>query len=446
VNTGTTDVDELALRLNSGMQAYVRALVRRTRDGWELYHVWALIGAKPLDWQEQTWRYANIMFIASPIPAQDLAVLCARTSEAAITLDGVQAAVPTPQARAQWTNHPSFARLASPPLPWPVTEYSVSAADQSNRQLEDQMLVGQSCPSFPELNSGWRAFSEGNFSLKGAQQPPDRLARLQFASQEAWIGPVHVTPTELTADIRGSAVSGCEVECSGVTSRITQTLDRPGVVRFALESGLPESVWLWLKRGAAWLDYRSIDPRSGWTGDLRRAGVQIDTPVEPQANVEALLAAGEGPLIEYKRQLPVDANQTRKMLKTVAAFSSGQGGTMVFGMDPDELTVTGLGQEDAKQLRDRLYALVNRVVIPSPDVVIHDYRVDGKTILVIAVLPGQVPPYGIAADRGSRDKPEYYIRCGSSTYPAQPGELREAARSRPSIEHQSNRRTHFGPR
>ena len=30
------------------------------------------------------------------------------------------------------------------------------------------------------------------------------------------------------------------------------------------------------------------------------------------------------------------------MFKTVAAFSTGDGGTMVFGIDPDELTVTGL--------------------------------------------------------------------------------------------------------
>ena len=34
------------------------------------------------------------------------------------------------------------------------------------------------------------------------------------------------------------------------------------------------------------------------------------------------------------------------------------------------------------------------------------------------VAPGAVPPYGIAADKGSRDKPEFYVRRGSSAYPA----------------------------
>ena len=103
---------------------------------------------------------------------------------------------------------------------------------------------------------------------------------------------------------------------------------------------------------------------------------------------------------------------------------------MVFGIDPDELTVTGLDGEDPKKLRDRLYDLVHRTVVPSPDVTVEDHQVDGWTILVPHVAPGAVPPYGIAADKGSRDKPEFYVRRGSSAYPAQPGELREAARTR----------------
>jgi predicted HTH transcriptional regulator len=59
-------------------------------------------------------------------------------------------------------------------------------------------------------------------------------------------------------------------------------------------------------------------------------------------------------------------------------------------------------------------------VIPSPFVTVGDHQVNGKTILVVHVPPGPVPPYGIAADKGSRDKPEFYVRRGSSTYPARP--------------------------
>jgi len=93
--------------------------------------------------------------------------------------------------------------------------------------------------------------------------------------------------------------------------------------------------------------------------------MDLAVPSDPQANVEVFLAAGEGPQLEYKRQLPADAGQKRAMFKTVAAFATGDGGTIVFGIDPDELTVTGLDGEDPKKLRDRLYDLVHRTVVPS---------------------------------------------------------------------------------
>jgi len=218
-----------------------------------------------------------------------------------------------------------------------------------------------------------------------------------------------------------------------VADRATRRVGGPGIGAFLLKDGLPADAWLWLKRGTDWLDYRSVDARSGWTGVLGRAGVIIEVSTDPQANVKALLAAGEGPQVEFKRQLPADAEQKRKQFKTVAAFANGDGGTMVFGMDPDELTVTGLGDEDPRKLRDHLYALIHGAVVPSPEVLVEHYHVDGKTILVLHVSQGPAPPYGIAVDKGSRNKPEFYVRRGSSSYPAQPGELREMARSRPPL-------------
>jgi hypothetical protein len=67
-----------------------------------------------------------------------------------------------------------------------------------------------------------------------------------------------------------------------------------------------------------------------------------------------------------------------------------------------------------------------RIVIPSR-VTIEPYQVNGMTILVLGVEPGPVPP----RTKGSRDKPEFYIRLGASTYPAQRGDVREATRPRP---------------
>ena len=84
-------------------------------------------------------------------------------------------------------------------------------------------------------------------------------------------------------------------------------------------------------------------------------------------------------------------------------------------------------------------------MVPSPDVTVEDHHVDEKTILVLHGAPGSAPPYGIAADKGFRDKPEFYVRRGSSTYPAQPGEPREAARTRPALNVNPGRRIPYGP-
>jgi hypothetical protein len=98
---------------------------------------------------------------------------------------------------------------------------------------------------------------------------------------------------------------------------------------------------------------------------------------------EAFRAPGR----KFKRQLPETADQKRKVFKTVAAFATRDGGTVVFGMDPDELTVTGLVGEPRK-LRDRLNDLVNGIVVPAPPFTIDWCEVSGETILVLSVAPG----------------------------------------------------------
>jgi hypothetical protein len=433
VDTGSTGLAEYGDQLASdGRDAYVRALLRAVDSGWELHYLWALVGMEPPEWTEQTWRYERLAFVACQIPAADLTAVCATTPGGVLALGEFQGIIPAAIGPANWTRQPSYGRHDRPVLPWPATDFRIAAAGSSGRNLPHDLLVGDACPSFPEPNSAWRAFFEGDFSLTGAQNPPNELASVRVIQEAGWLGRIRVTATQLAVEVRGGSLDGCELELSGVTGRAAQPVSSPGELIFPLESGLPEHAWLWLKNGTRWLDYRSIDPRSGWTGDLARAGVDIDVPADPQANIEALLAAGEGPHLEYKSRLPEDAVQKRRVFKTVAAFATGGGGTVVFGVDPDELTVTGLGDEDPKKLRDRLYDLVHRTVIPSPDVTVEDHQAKGQTILVLHVAPGPMPPYGIAVDKGSRDKPEFYVRRGASTPPAQPGELREAARNRPS--------------
>ncbi len=98
-------------------------------------------------------------------------------------------------------------------------------------------------------------------------------------------------------------------------------------------------------------------------------------------------------------------------------------------MDPDEVTVVGLDGDPAA-LRDQLGNMLRARVIPTPPFEVSYHALDDGTVLVLRVTAGPSPPYGISVDKGSQDKPEYYVRRGASTFHAQPNDLREAVIAR----------------
>nr|WP_248965919.1 ATP-binding protein [Sphaerisporangium perillae] len=120
--------------------------------------------------------------------------------------------------------------------------------------------------------------------------------------------------------------------------------------------------------------------------DAAGAGVEIQTPQDPDTEIRALPAAGEGPYMEYKRQLPdTTFDSKRKMLKTITAFANGHGGTIMFGVDPDEVTVVGL-KEDYKDIRDRLDQLIEgNITPPDPGYRIQPHTVGDKLVVILKV-------------------------------------------------------------
>jgi hypothetical protein len=139
---------------------------------------------------------------------------------------------------AHWTRRPGFASHSRLPLPWPVTEYTQTPLDHDT-QLPHGILVGSACPSSPEPTNPWRAFFEGDFPLDPARQPPSYLAVLRNVDEAAWLERIRVRPDEVSAEVAGNRVEGCELELFGTASRTARQLDGPGIVTFPLEEGLP---------------------------------------------------------------------------------------------------------------------------------------------------------------------------------------------------------------
>ncbi|MEV6410476.1 ATP-binding protein [Kribbella sp. NPDC051718] len=236
----------------------------------------------------------------------------------------------------------------------------------------------------------------------------------------------------MTVDVRGSELAGTSLELfsPSASARGTIELAAAETVSFPLPHGLPLSdTWLWLKADGEWLDYRSLSSQWSTPEQLDQAGVRIEpTSLDQQAALEALIAAGEGPGVEFKRVVPRSTSNTPNPYKTVAAFANGEGGVIIFGVDDDEVTVVGLGDVDPQTERDRLGNLIRTRLIPTPQFEITSFQIEGKDLLALRVQPGVSPPYAIAVSSDAREKPQYYVRRGASTYFAQPSDLAETMR------------------
>lgn len=391
-----------------------------------------LVGKRPETWPSKSWLYGDLAFVAAEIRIADLLAATGTEVVGSVKIGRHRVHIPALQSQVQVQHHPSFEQHDRDRLRQPTTDYSLAVANRNDSPFAQRYLVGPSCPSFLDLDSAYRAFFEGNYDSPANGSVPSEVMKIRVVDERGWIGPVHITATNMTVEVEGTDLGRAELEFFSPTIRHTARLSTSGTVSFPLRGGLPASnVWLWLKRDKSWLDYRSL--AAPWISDelLDQANVQIDRPVEPQAIVEALIYAGEGPSVEFKRELPDQQTKSRNPFKTVAAFANGDGGVLVFGMDRDEATVNGLKLDDIQAGRDSLGQMIRTRVIPTPRFEITHHMIDGKDLLLLEVEGGTSPPYGLIVDSGSRDKPEYYVRRGASTYFAQPSDLAEAVR-RPS--------------
>ena len=97
------------------------------------------------------------------------------------------------------------------------------------------------------------------------------------------------------------------------------------------------------------------------------------------------MARGESETFEFKSKLPDSLAEKRNVFKTVAAFASGEGGTIVFGIG-DDGSLAGLDAALAAESR-RFTDLLRRLVTPTPRFRQQHVHFDGKNILLVHVEP-----------------------------------------------------------
>jgi hypothetical protein len=433
VDYGQSDVTQLG-QLIDGQRAFVRVCLGRAAEGWALRRAEAVAGADLPRWSPAQWHYQDFVFAADWVSAQTLTSWFQTGDPGSLTLGGWRATVPTVQQLVSFQREPSRARHDSAPLPWPACNYDVHAAAGGVQQVGGQgFLVGDDCPSFPSFETAYRAFFTGKFSMTGTGNVPSDLARIRVLQQDAWLRRIKVGATHIDVQVAGTARDGTRVELNSSTLQVGKRVGKTGRTRIPLLAGLPDDAWLYLSRDRQWLDYRALGlDVAGWADPAQR-GIEIERTDDPATEIGALLSVGEGPRTEYKRQLPDRSTDSkRKVLKTVAAFANEDGGNIIFGMDPDEMTLVGVDQ-DPKDIRDRLGQLIRgNVVPPDPEYDVQSIRIKGKLIVVLEVRASAGGPYGLQF----QDKPvEFYVRRGGSTYAATQSEVRALAQ--PPAQHSS---------
>lgn len=207
-------------------------------------------------------------------------------------------------------------------------------------------------------------FFDRNFSSIGSAPIPTELGRIRVAQLDAWLRRIQIADTYANVWVKGDAFNGVRVEINGSGAQVDKKVGTTGRVRLRLPRGLPDDAYLYLSREGCWLDHRPLGPRLWDPNDPAQDDIEV--LVDAETEIEVLRTYGEGQNLEYKSQLPKKNDVSRrKHLKTVAAFASGAGGIVLYGIEPDEVTTVGINGVP-EEIRDQLGELIRRYVDP-PD-------------------------------------------------------------------------------
>lgn len=156
------------------------------------------------------------------------------------------------------------------------------------------------------------------------------------------------------------------------------------------------------------------------------------TSKEPLSmNIEELIMQGENSSLELKTTLRWDikTNQINKkleevILKTIAAFSNGEGGTLIIGVN-DEGEIEGLHHDyatlnngDKDKFEIHLRNLLNKeygVEFATNNLKIAFPEVNDKEICMIEIKPALKPLYTSITDTSGNKFQKFYVRSGNSS-------------------------------
>lgn len=414
-SNGQTDTVALVAMLGKHTTVNVRLALVADAQRWQLHHAQVTLDDDtPLT--ERAWRYSTATFLEVRLPGRTVAALLRGEEQ---DVHGLHVIYPQPLPASASTyrlrGQQEWGRVTTP---WPRTEWTISR-DANALQPGYDLLVGDG-PSFLNFDQALSAFFY--------QRPHDSNAshvdpwRIALPQRAGWLSKITIGPDLLTAVIDGEALDGAVLELSWAAGNQVQRVERAGTFNFELPHGLVPDSLLMLRCEDQWLDWRSFPAPT--YGHARDASVVWE---QPGPELEILLANGEGQHLECKREVP-EGDSRKKMLKTIAAFASRDGGTVLIGVQ-DDLQIVGLPEKPNvdKQVLE-IVGMIRDNLEPMPPYEPRLIDHEGKTILAIEVASGgQMYAYR------NGQRPEYYVRVGPNTVPARHPEIAAGFRQAPTV-------------
>lgn len=125
-----------------------------------------------------------------------------------------------------------------------------------------------------------------------------------------------------------------------------------------------------------------------------------------------------GETTDYDKKRELEIRRPKSWCKSVCAFANGNGGSLIFGIADDDTVV---GVEDAHTTGEKFSEIVKQKIDPIPSFYFNYEVIDGKTIMIVTVEPGDQTPYYYIGD----GQQIAYYRMGNESIPATAIKLRE---------------------
>lgn len=367
------------------------------------------------------WTYESCTFLSGALESEELHEFLTASELRRHSICGVDLEFEL-QPQCSFQRKPSLALHDSPAVPWPSTVYTAQLSQTPMQfQAPGGFLIGPGAPSFAAFGAAFNAFYYGDYTLSGTQPPLLGQVMVRDCDTRGRIRSVTIQAAQLVVDLDGDELHDSEVELMGTTDRAVCSANSSPVT-VPLPNGLPADAWLWLRSSRDWFDYCPLTPRNTYS----LLDIRDERFDEPAVSLAALISQGETLTTEFKSQLPSgsSADARRTALKDVIGFANGRGGSILYGVT-DDGEVVGL-QGEASSFVDSFSNVLRAFSSPMPVCHCAITVVDGKSVLVVEVEGNSGTIHALTVER---EKPEFYVRRGATTFPARSEELQSILRT-----------------